>query len=636
MFNFNGMPYKRSGRAGGKSVSMIGMLVLLLAALLVLPSCFDGDTETVTVTQTQCDDDTIAAPGDTCPDPVAPEGMYDETGLTMFMGGDLDESVAGSEGDDVLSGGPGDDTLNGMAGDDMINGDEGNDTLMGGPGDDTLMGGDDPGLDTIHGGDGDDTITGGPGADTITGGAGDDMITGGPGADDIDGGAGSDTASYADSEDGVRVDLSDPLDIASFGDAFRDSLRNIENLEGSSAADVLTGNDGDNVLTGGDGDDTLAGGDGDDTLAGGLGNDSLDGGDGNDTADYSASAAGVIVDLAVPSASGEGDDTIATYDHDGDDEEADATAEISTIENVKGSAADVINRLTGNDEDNRLEGGAGGDTLIGGDGNDMLIGGAGGDTLMGGDGNDTLEGGAGNDTLEGGNGDDTYLGVTADDTVTEVPDNANTEDVVEGGTMDTVHYVGVADDPETEDADETMGVTDTAPANVETVLGTENDDILTAHNDGGAAILGREGDDELNGGDGVDTLVGCAGENTLNGGGGDDVFGVFNDGANADEIVDFTDGDEIHLKNFDAGAVITFSAILDNVTHAAVQVDGVTVATVTSAIGAVIAAPDADPPVVGKSKVEAIIDALGEDNDADPAEAVTRTVVFDPAKCSSS
>ena len=43
MFKFNGMPYKRSGRAGGKSASMIGMLVLLLAALLVLPSCFDDD-----------------------------------------------------------------------------------------------------------------------------------------------------------------------------------------------------------------------------------------------------------------------------------------------------------------------------------------------------------------------------------------------------------------------------------------------------------------------------------------------------------------------------------------------------------------------------------------------------------------
>ena len=49
--NISGMPYRRSGHAGGKSVSMISMLVLLMAALLVLPSCFDDDTETVTVTE---------------------------------------------------------------------------------------------------------------------------------------------------------------------------------------------------------------------------------------------------------------------------------------------------------------------------------------------------------------------------------------------------------------------------------------------------------------------------------------------------------------------------------------------------------------------------------------------------------
>ena len=68
MFKFNGMPYKRSGRAGGKSVSMIGMLVLLLAALLVLPSCFDDDTETVEVpTGLTCGDGTEPnAAGDMC------------------------------------------------------------------------------------------------------------------------------------------------------------------------------------------------------------------------------------------------------------------------------------------------------------------------------------------------------------------------------------------------------------------------------------------------------------------------------------------------------------------------------------------------------------------------------------------
>ena len=100
------------------------------------------------------------------------------------------------------------------------------------------------------------------------------------------------------------------------------------------------------------------------------------------------------------------------------------------------------------------------------------------------------------------------------------------------------------------------------PANVEVVVGTPNDDYLTA-NAGGATILGREGDDTLTGGTAVyDTLVGCAGENTLTGGGGDDVFGVFNGGTDdADTITDFTTGtgmattDEIHLKGFEAGGL---------------------------------------------------------------------------------
>ena len=90
-------------------------------------------------------------------------------------------------------------------------------------------------------------------------------------------------------------------------------------------------------------------------------------------------------------------------------------------------------------------------------------------------------------------------------------------DMHEGG-MDTVHYVGVADDPDTEDIDETMGVTtaNTTPNNVETVRGTQNDDTLTAA-DSGVTVLGLEGDDTLTGGTGDDTLVGCKGTNTLTG-----------------------------------------------------------------------------------------------------------------------
>ena len=65
--------------------------------------------------------------------------------------------------------------------------------------------------------------------------------------------------------------------------------------------------------------------------------------------------------------------------------------------------------------------------------------------------------------------------------------------------------------------------------------------------------------------------------------------------------------------------MIAFASVpVGDVARAAVQVDGVTVAIVDSSgsdeIEGVTAAPDADPPVEAKSKVQAIIDALGKDN----------------------
>ena len=107
-------------------------------------------------------------------------------------------------------------------------------------------------------------------------------------------------------------------------------------------------------------------------------------------------------------------------------------------------------------------------------------------------------------------GDDTYKMVDGDDVVTESPDDADTEDIHEGG-VDTVMYSLV----KAENDDSQTGITETTPANVETVLGTQYDDTLTAGS--GAAVLGLEGDDRLNGSAGDDTLVGCAGENTLMG-----------------------------------------------------------------------------------------------------------------------
>ena len=128
MFKFNGMPYKRSGRAGGKSVSMIGMLVLLLAALLVLPSC-DNETEVegpatyycngVQVTGPDCPE----GPGDSDYDVTLEEDDH-ATADDAYNSGDSVESIAGSPGVDHIYGQGGDDEINGMGGNDVITGGE--------------------------------------------------------------------------------------------------------------------------------------------------------------------------------------------------------------------------------------------------------------------------------------------------------------------------------------------------------------------------------------------------------------------------------------------------------------------------------------------------------------------------------
>ena len=97
---------------------------------------------------------------------------------------------------------------------------------------------------------------------------------GGAGADVLIGGVGSDTADYSASSGAVNVDLSDAV-TESGGDAAGDSLSGIENVIGSSQADVITGDDSANNLTGGDGADTITGGYGSDYIDGGAGNDSI-------------------------------------------------------------------------------------------------------------------------------------------------------------------------------------------------------------------------------------------------------------------------------------------------------------------------------------------------------------------------
>ena len=122
-----------------------------------------------------------------------------------------------------------------------------------------------------------------------------------------------------------------------------DTLRDIDNVIGSQFDDTITGNEQDNILTGLGGRDTL------------------NGGDGFDTADYSASDAGVTVNLSTG---------FGFYGH----AEGDRYQSIERVigssyrDNLMGNSG--VNKLQGMGDRDFLNGLEGGDTLDGGEGID--------------------------------------------------------------------------------------------------------------------------------------------------------------------------------------------------------------------------------------------------------------------------
>jgi len=525
------------------------------------------------------------------------------TDINEIIGNDFNNILSGTIGNDWIEGRGGNDNLNGGASIDTLIGGTGNDIYIVDTLTDTIIEDANEGTDTIQssvtfslaalpnienltlqgtaisgtGNEFNNSITGNASNNVLTGGGGNDVLNGGTGADSLTGGTGNDVY-YIDNAGDTIIELSGEgtdtvyayLDYSLVG-------INLENLYLYNTAVNGTGNGFNNTIIGNANNNILLGGDGNDYLRGGAGADTLNGETGIDSIDYSASNAGVTINLSTNSANG-----------------GDATGDIiSNIENVYGSNYD--DTLIGDSNNNLLYGRLGNDTMIGGLGNDAyhvdnindtitelsgegtdtvyayldynlvdtnlenlylydtavngtgngfnntIVGNASNNVLTGGGGNDVLNGGTGADSLTGGTGNDTYTVDNVGDIVTETSTLATEIDTVNSSVTYTL-------------GDNTERLTLTGTANID---GTGNTLANTITGNSGNNILtGNEGNDILTGNGDSDILVGGTGNDTLNLG--------LNDGVSDLVRYSFGDGTDVinqFIKGTDKLAFTGISAI---------------------------------------------------------------------------
>jgi Ca2+-binding RTX toxin-like protein len=223
---------------------------------------------------------------------------------------------------------------------------------------------------TVDAGDGDDVITSFNSSVNVAGGNGNDRFISGAAGDTLDGGAGIDTVDYRNAAAGVTVTLAAVAGQTGSGPG-GDSLKNIENIDGTGFGDTLSGSDDANFIQGLAGNDTLNGNGGNDTLDGGAGADRMEGGAGSDN--YLVDSLGDVV----VEGGGPGRDVIySTIDY--------ALAAGQSIEVLSAgnhAGTDPLS-LTGNELAQEIWGNAGANILRGGGGNDLLIGQGGNDTYF--------------------------------------------------------------------------------------------------------------------------------------------------------------------------------------------------------------------------------------------------------------
>ncbi len=470
----------------------------------ILSNDTDADDDVLTVTQVSSAQNGTAVINSDGSVTFTPAAGY--TGPASFtytvsdnVGGSaqaqVDLTVVQTTTGQTFIGTSGADTISGTAGNDTIEGGAGDDTLIGNAGDDIFQVVGDDGLDTIDGGDGTDTLLGSVYNDTFRVAS---NLANLNSIEAIDGGAGTNDRILGTTGDDT-IDLSG---IAISGVELIDGGAGNDTITGTDAADVIRGDSGDDTLSGGLGDDIfqVVGDDGLDIIDGGDGTDTLLGSVYNDTFRVASNLANLNSIEAIDGGAGTNDRILGTT---GDDTIDLSGIAISGIELIDGGAGN--DTITGTDAADVIRGDSGDDTLSGGLGDDIfqVVGDDGLDIIDGGDGTDTLLGSVYNDTfrvasnlsnlnsieaIDGGAGtNDRILGTTGDDTIDLSGITISGIELIDGGAdNDTITGTDAADVIRGDSGDDTSGG-----------LG---DDIFQ--------VVGDDGLDIIDGGDGTDTLLG--------------------------------------------------------------------------------------------------------------------------------
>jgi Ca2+-binding RTX toxin-like protein/chaperonin cofactor prefoldin len=381
------------------------------------------------------------------------------------------------------------------------------------------------------------------------------------------------------------------------------STLGVDWMFGGAGWDVMFGSSGDDQLTSAfNGSQTIANFDErGDELGGGLGNDTfivgqnvggqdkIFGGSGTDAVVYGKLGFGVSIFLATgteglsyrPTSIGLNADAIGKTSGTSD------YAIIQSIENISGS--DFNDKFWGTSGDNIIDGVGGDDEIRGLDGNDLIYGGQGNDTLNGDRGDDVLFGGFGVNQFVGSAGNDIYQGEAGEeasnsliyglspsvdlasikvglvDFETTGPEGAN-NDLPNHIVAKTNSITGTWDVEKFNANDQSTGVDVTY--NIDTLVGTENNDEITVADGTSQIIFGAGGDDiligsrgvfsgtefsigsTLKGGAGNDILISGTGSDVLQGGEGDDTVRIIGD-ANLENDALFGDEGGAKLAGID-------------------------------------------------------------------------------------